>query len=354
MKKIFLIKTHSAIFLIALFLSLTSWAVVTNNIIAAGSQPQITADSKGIVRVVFGRQDEIYCATSIDNGGTFTKPVLVARVPEMHLGMSRGPQLASSINYSVITAIDKSGNIHWFKLNHSAKEWKNMGILNDLKGSAPEGLMSIAADKKDHFYAVWLDIRTGKRNQIYFSSLSGTSHWSKNFIAYQSPDEHVCECCQPHIAVQGSEVAIMFRNWLNGSRDLYVTKSMNGGASFAAAQKLGMDTWKLNGCPMDGGGIVVDESNIIHTAWQRKGIVYYDQPGKPEMYIGQGRTCNISGTGNAQFITYQNNDTVRVVALQNKKEIVIGKGSFLKSATLPDGHIFCVWEQDSKIKFKRI
>ena len=84
----------------------------------------------------------------------------------MHLGMSRGPQLASSANYSIITAMDKAGDIHWFRLNHSSKEWKDMGTVNDLKGSSPEGLMSIAADKKDNFYAVWLDTRNGNRNQV--------------------------------------------------------------------------------------------------------------------------------------------------------------------------------------------
>lgn len=348
-------KTPTSALLGIILVALISWMAPITDIISEGSQPQIAADSKGIIRVVFGRQDEIYCATSNDRGTTFSKPVLVARVPEMHLGMSRGPQLASSANYSVITVIDKSGNIHWFKLDHSAKEWKNMGVLNDLKGSAPEGLMNIAADKKDNFYAVWLDIRTGKHNQIYFSSLSGTaSKWSKNSLVYQSPDEHVCECCQPHIAVQGSEVAIMFRNWLNGSRDLYVIKSMNGGTSFATAQKLGMDTWKLNGCPMDGGGITISSSNVISTTWQRKGAVYFCRAGQPEIFIANGRTCNISGTSDNPVLTFQNNDTVKMMKLKIRKEITVGNGGFLKSILLPDSKVLCVWEQDNTIKFIKI
>jgi hypothetical protein len=349
-------KAVSAFLLVMLFMSLTSWFDVASDIIADGSQPQIAADSKGIIRVVFGRQDEIYCATSADKGVTFSKPVLVARVPEMHLGMSRGPQLASSANYSMITAMDKSGNIHWFKLNNSAKEWKNMGTVNDLEGSAPEGLMSIAADKKDNFYAVWLDIRTGRRNQICFSSITGyKTKWSKNRLAYQSPDEHVCECCQPHIAVRGSQVAIMFRNWLNGSRDLYFIESVNAGRTFAAAEKLGMDTWKLNGCPMDGGGITINNSsNVINTTWQRKGMVYFCQPGQPEIYLGTGRDCSISGTGDNPLLTFQNNDTVKVMQLKNRHEIAVGNGSYLKAVRLPDSKVLCVWETNNKIKFKKI
>jgi hypothetical protein len=336
-------------------LSLTRFSAIKTNTIGEGQQPQIGLDNKGFIRVVYGLKDEIFCATSADKGLTFERPVLVAKLPGMHLGMSRGPQIASSDKCSIITAMDKAGNIHWFRLNNSANEWNDMGIVNDLKGSAPEGLMGLAADKKDNFYAVWLDTRTGGHNQVYFSSLSAkASQWSKNSLIYRSPDGHVCECCKPNIAVQGAEAAVMFRNWLNGARDLYVMKSFDAGKTFTAAQKLGNDTWKLNGCPMDGGGIVIDHSNIIRTAWQRKGIIYYDEPGKPEVFISNGRNCSISGTGPGAFISYNDKDTVKLTSLKGRRAIAAGKGDFLKSTILPDRKIFCVWEQDDKIKFRTI
>jgi hypothetical protein len=337
------------------FLSLTSWHMANDGEIAEGSQPQVAADNKGVIRVAFGREDNIYCVKSTNKGASFSAPVLVAHIPGMHLGMSRGPQLASSKNWSVITAMDKSGDIHWFKLNNSADRWKSMGIINDLKGSAPEGLMNIAADKKDNFYAVWLDTRTGKSNQIYFASLTpNAAHWSKNQMAYQSPDGHVCECCQPHIAVNRANVAIMFRNWLNGSRDLYVAQSADAGSSFAAPQKLGMDTWKLNGCPMDGGGISIDNVNVIRTTWQRKGMVYFCEAGQPEVYIAKGRNCSISGNGDNTVLAFHHNDTVKVVKLKTKKEIAVGKGDFLKSVILSGNSVLCVWEEDNKIRFKKV
>jgi len=79
--------------------------------IGAGEQPHISRDPKGMIRVIYGQKDKIYCATSGDNGLTFSAPVLVAEVPGMHLGMSRGPQIASSAHYSIVTAMDKSGDI---------------------------------------------------------------------------------------------------------------------------------------------------------------------------------------------------------------------------------------------------
>lgn len=336
-------------------MSLGSWSGVSTNTIAPGEQPQLSADDAGKISLVYGSKDKIYCATSDDRGTTFSTPVLVAEVPGMHLGMSRGPQLASSTNYSIITAMDKAGNIHWFRLNHSSKRWKAMGTINDLEGSSPEGLMSIAADDKDNFYAVWLDIRTGKRNQVYFSSLSANGdHWSGNRLVYQSRDGHVCECCKPNIAVGGSSVAILFRNWINGSRDLYVLESSDKGKSFKEAQKLGTGTWKLNGCPMDGGGLFIDRLNIIHTVWQREGTVYYCKPGEMEIPIGKGRICSIAGKGDHAVISLQTGDTVKIVRLAQKNEIRVGTGSFLKALVLPDNTLVCVWEQDNIIKFKKV
>jgi hypothetical protein len=336
-----------------MIISLSSLSDIGNSI-GKGQQPQISVDNKGIIRVVFGSDDNIFCATSKDHGLTFGQPVLVAKVPEMHLGMSRGPQLASSKDNSVITAIDKTGNIYWYRLSHTSGKWKRMGIINDRLASAPEGLMSIAADNNDHFYAAWLDIRTGKHNQIYFASLSGKSvNWSKNTMAYQSPDQHVCECCKPSIAVQGSSVAIMFRNWLNGSRDLYVTRSSDRGLTFGAAQKMGIDTWKLNGCPMDGGGLRISPANAVQTVWQRKGYIYYAATGEPEKYIARGRNCSISGYGTNPLITYQNSDTLNVISYPQIKPTVIGTGGYLKAAQLNLTSNIFVWEQNNQIQYRK-
>ncbi len=325
--------------------------------LSIGQQSQISTDSKGVVRIVFGRKDSIFCAASVDNGKTFVKPVLVAVVPGMHLGMARGPQLASSANYSVIAAMDKKGDIHFFTLNHAAvrQGWKRKGYVNDIRLSAPEGLMNIAADKQDNFYAVWLDMRIGKTNNIYFSSLNAKDgKWHKNTLAYQSPDGHVCECCRPSIAVQGSSVAIMFRNWLMGSRDLYLVRSANQGKTFDAAQKLGNGTWKLNACPIDGGDLAFNANNSISTTWRRKGNIYYTKPGENEIDLGTGRDCSISIIGNQPLVAMSDNGTLKLKYIGTNKEINIGKGNYLKVTGLPDHQLLCVWEEENAIKTRRI
>src|SRR6478609_4372274 len=185
--------------------------------IGEGKQPQLSLDSKGIIRLVYGQGDKIFYSFSKDHGVSFSKPFQIAEVTKLHLGMTRGPQLASSKDYSLVTSMDQNGNIHSFQLDHKTEKWTLIKNVNDVVGSAPEGLMSITADEANHFYAVWLDLREDKKNNtIAFSTLTGKGSWSKNKIVYTSPDKMVCECCKPSVAVRGKNVSLMFRNWING------------------------------------------------------------------------------------------------------------------------------------------
>lgn len=332
-----------------------SWDSPSETTISKGQQPQISTDKSGIIRVAFGRSDSIFCVTSLDKGNSFSRPALVGVVPKMHLGMARGPQLASSAHYSVVTAMGQNGDIHCFILNHKKGQWQEKGTVNDIKGSAPEGLMNIACDNQDNFYAAWLDIRLNKRNNIFFSSLpAGHTQWLKNKLVYQSPDEHVCECCRPSIAVKGSDVAIMFRNWVNGSRDLYLATSADKGNTFNTAIKLGTGTWKLNACPMDGGGLDFNADNTINTTWQRQGIVYYCKPGGNEKELGKGRDCSISTNAGQTIVALSDAGELKYKNVQTDRETIVGKGSYLKTYILPNDKVLCVWEENGMIKSKKI
>lgn len=339
--------------LLVIALSVRANAQPVTKVIGQGSQPQVSTSVQGVIRIVFGRNDSIFCSASADRGTSFSVPVLVGHVPQMHLGMARGPQLASSARYSVITAMDKLGDIHYFILDHQKGKWQDKGFVNDARSSAPEGLMNIACDNQDNFYATWLDLRVGRKNNIFFSAMAaGKGSWFKNKLVYQSPDGHVCECCRPSIAVKGANVAIMFRNWLNGSRDLYLITSKNKGQVFGDASKLGNGTWPLNACPMDGGGLTFNTDNAINTTWQRQGMVYFCKPGGNEKEIGKGRDCSIAPDKNGPIIALTSGDVIEYRNVQTNKQTTVGKGAYLKTLTLPGNRILCVWEDANHIQSK--
>ena len=322
--------------------------------LAAGRQPQVSVDPAGIVRIVYGHENKIYCATSSDQGKSFSKPQLVGQIDGLYLGMAMGPQIASSANFSKVTAIDKKGNIHSFSLEHNTAEWVKIAAVNDVAGVAPEGLMTLDAAGNDRFYATWLDVRNDKQNKIVFASTTGKdTTWSDNKIIYISPDKTVCECCKPSMDVKGNNLVIMFRNWVNGSRDFYFTTSADGGATFSEPVKLGKGTWKLEGCPMDGGGILIDAKNKIHTVWQRDGHIFYAQPDSKEVEIGKGRNVRISGTQNP-VISWKDGKELKVKLLASEQAVTVGTGSYIETAVLADTSILSVWENEGAIFYKKI
>lgn len=317
-----------------------------------GQQPNAGIDSKGVIRMVYGNDEKIYCITSIDHGTNFSKPVLVGTVAKMHLGNTRGPQIASSNKFSMITAMDKDGNIHSFMLNHSNNLWTALRKVNDVKDSAPEGLMALTADENDHFYAVWLDLREKHFNNIYFSSLaSAKPFWEANKLVYKSPDEHVCECCKPNIYFDKNKLVISFRNWLMGSRDIYYTVSTDKGKSFGKPMKSGTGTWKLNGCPMDGGGLVINNTGSIATAWQRSGEIFYWSEGQKEVNIGFGRGVSMAQRDGAVVIAWKEKEAIKVKNLKTNSVKIVGSGDSPRVYQLKNGQTFCAWEDNKQVKF---
>ena len=212
---------------------------------------------------------------------------------------------------------------------------------------AKENLMALAADGDDAF-AVWLDLRD-RHNKIFGAkSTDGGKHWSKNMMIYASPDSTVCECCKPSVVFKGDNVYIMFRNWLNGNRDLYLVRSGDGGATFDKAQKLGNGSWALNGCPMDGGSLVVDRHGNVQTVWNRQGIIYACEPGSGEIKLGEGRNCTMETVNGKNVYAWVEDGNVIVLKPRGMKE-KLGKGQLPLIRALGNEHILCIWENDKQI-----
>src|SRR5204862_7586913 len=66
------------------------------------------------------------------------------------------------------------------------------------------------------------------------------------------------------------EIAALWRNWLDGSRDMWLAVSRDEGKTFTDARKLGSGTWKLKGCPMDGGAVAFAGDGQPLAVWRRE------------------------------------------------------------------------------------
>lgn len=333
------------IFTLAVFGFATANAQQTSKI-GNGQMPAMVMDAAGVLNVVYGRDDSLWFSSSADKGGTFSPPKLITILPGLNSSHTRGPQIATTANGLVVTAANNQGNI--FSYTKGQQQWTRAARVNDADTIAKEGLMSLSADKQNAF-AVWLDLRGNRRNKIYgAASFDGGKTWSKNMPVYISPEKTVCECCKPSVLVSGNKVYVMFRNFLEGNRNLYLITSTDMGKHWSKAEKLGEGNWKLNGCPMDGGGLALTGSNNINTIWRREGKIYTAMPGKPEQLVGEGKGCIIDAGHGKQFFAWTENGEI-VVTDGGVTRKVVGKGSQPTIKILDENHLVCLYTKDEQV-----
>jgi hypothetical protein len=340
--------------LLVFLLSLIHSPAKEGKLIGAGIHPSVATDPAGVVHVVYGRSGVIYYATSRD-GETYSEPVRVDSVPGLHLGASRGPQIAATATSVVITAIDKPGNVWAYSLNRATGKWLPRVRVTDVPDIAKEGFVSLTAGPGNTYNAAWLDLRGDKRNKIVSAhSGDGGRTWSANRILYESPAGTVCECCQLSEVSQGEHVAIMFRNFLDGSRDMYLMESTDGGKTFGKTRKLGEGTWKLNACPMDGGGVFMTPNGAISTVWRRADTLFTARPGQPETALTTGKNAKIVTTPKGNYIVFQREGQIWTITPDQPTPAAMSPGGYPKLTWLPNNRVLCLWEQEGAIRARII
>lgn len=313
-----------------------------------GNQPDFTISSSGKIEVVFGQKNKIFYAYSTDQGQHFSEPSLVDSLVGLHLGASRGPRIAHSQQITIISAIDKMGNVYAYK-----KSDKNTWIksrVNDMPEIAKEGFNAIAANDNKQFTIIWLDLRMENKNQLMSStSKDGGKTWQKNQWVYRSPESHICECCQPNIIIQKQHIAIMFRNWLQGSRDMYVIESFDGGKTYQEARKLGFGTWPLNACPMDGGSLSFNLKGKVETVWRRAENLYVSGVSGEEKMIGAGKNASTTVLDSGQWIVWANQGLIWLRAATSESSKSLGPGRFPIIKAINSKQAYIIWENQGKI-----
>lgn len=275
----------------------------------APKQPQAFVSATGTTHLTFGIGNQVHYSHNAD--GEFHPPGVAFQVPNLSLGMRRGPRIADTGKSIVITAIGgsqgkgKDGDVLSYRSDDQGKTWAGPVRVNDVEASAREGLHAMTATENGVLWCVWLDLRA-KKTELYASkSVDDGRSWSNNQLVYRSPDGSVCECCHPSIAATGDSIHILFRNSLDGNRDMYLVSSSDQGTSFGPALRLGSDHWSLNACPMDGGMLTAPSGGKITTVWRRGGMIY-TSAGKTlnESVLGKGEQAWVAANSAGTYVVW--------------------------------------------------
>jgi hypothetical protein len=323
----------------------------TGQKLAMGHLPVVITDDGGTVHLVFGQDSTIYYATG--QSGQFGQPVAVATLSKLVTTAKRGPQVAATNDYVVITAVTRGGDVFGYSLDRRTRKWSAATRVNDVPAVALEGFQAVAGATKGTFHSVWLDLRDDKQNKIVgATSTDGGRTWSANRVIYRSPGGTVCECCKVSIAARNNDVYVQFRNFLDGSRDLHLAHSTDGGKTFPSVQKLGTGTWKLNACPMDGGVVVLSPTGQPLTAWRRETMLYTCEPGQAEQAVATGKNVTMASGSGGSVVAWDDQGTVWLKRADNPPE-ALGKGQ-MPSLAVAGQSVVCVWEANGQVMLAKI
>ncbi|MBV8831052.1 MAG: exo-alpha-sialidase [Acidobacteriaceae bacterium] len=329
-------------------------------------QPQMAA-VPGLTAVVFGSGNSIWISVSHDAARTFSLPSEIAQFPALALGRHRGPRVAISGKTILVTAIcgnrvatgphahgtPAEGDLVAWRSTDEGVHWSKPVMINDVAGSAREGLHSMIVGQTGEFAAVWLDLRSS-RTQLYGAYSEDGVRWSKNELLYQSPDGTICQCCAPSIAPSDNDqFIVMFRNCLGGARDMYSIR-WGPGTPTGTPEKLGVGSWQIAACPMDGGGIA-HYAHTTATAWRRDHSVYVDVPGQPEKAVGEGTDVALALAPTGPYVAWKGNSGIEVKTPDRQIPFQLSfTGSFPALTALPGGAVLVAWEGNGPIELQTI
>lgn len=321
---------------------------VTPADLVSAREPQIAIDADRRVYVAFGIADSIFVSTSLDQGRSYGAPVLVGSPSKLSLGMRRGPRITAHNGVLTISAIygaqgkGRDGDLVAFRSSDKGRTWSSAVRINNVDDSAREGLHAMAVAPNGTVACAWLDMREKGTKLLVSLSKDGGQSWGENMVAYESPSGTICECCHPSLAFDGKgSPHILFRNALDGDRDMYLLKCPDQ-RSFSKAAKLGRGSWKLQACPMDGGMLAISARGEVQTVWRRENTIYTSQPEAAEVAVAEGRNPWIAFTKSGAVLTWQNGKSVMALLPGQSARSVAEEGASPVVASSVDGQFAIV------------
>lgn len=181
----------------------------------------------------------------------------------------------------------------------------------------------------------WLDLRERGTTLYLAESRNGGQKWSENRLVYASPSGSICECCHPSLAFdRKGAVFVMFRNSLQGARDMYLSRSTDLKV-FSPPSMLGQGKWMINACPMDGGMLAITADGVVETVWRREAGLYRCRATGQETSLGSGRNPWIASGPAGAYLAWQSGRSVlistpdggvREISTQGSSPVVTASG----------------------------
>jgi hypothetical protein len=283
-----------------------------------GRVPEVTLDKKGVLHLVYGKEQDGYYVQSRDSGKTFSTPVQInQRTGTITVGAERGVKIALGKD-GVIHAVwlghyQKGGGIWYTRSTDGGKTFAPERNVQDIDVGSDSP--AIVADPTGNVMVFWLDARIGKEEDnpvahpiLLARSTNNGASFARNEIVKYDFAGRACACCRLEARLSGEDVYLAFRTGFHNIRDFYLLKGRQTENNFKAT-RISEDNWKLEGCPMSGADFRVEKTGRVIVSWMSQGKIYWSKT-TPTGFAPRIEAPTSEGTANHPLIVVNRQDVL--------------------------------------------
>ena len=119
----------------------------------------------------------------------------------------------------------------------------------------------------------WIDSRDGASQTATWVARV-TERGSRLERVTQLPAGETCVCCRVSVSAgPGESASVLWRKVFPGDvRDMVLSRSTDGGRTFAEAALVHADRWKITACPHRGGQVATDARGRLYAIWYTEAV----------------------------------------------------------------------------------
>lgn len=237
----------------------TPVSVTNYNVVYGKHLPRLGMFDDGRVVVLWSKSaanSKIWMA--IQEGAQFADPVQVPTGsvnPDVY-GSGLGPNFAVKDSL-IFVVFEKYGEaIYGVKSTDRGLNFSEPVVVYQPPAGRYATLPAVAFTNDNNPMVGFITSNSGEQDAVYEIAMStnGGASFENPVVASSAADgNEVCECCPSSLWMDSSgDIYLSFRNNDDNERDIWVTKSINGGTDFPIAADVDETDWIIQGCPSTG------------------------------------------------------------------------------------------------------